>query len=268
MNMLTKAKKVRAIEIDPRMVAEVKKRAFQMGRTNLDVTEGCALRTQYPIFDVCVANMPYQISSPFVFKLLAHRPLFRCAVLMFQKEFADRLTAECGDNNYGRLAINVALFCKVTNVCKVSRGSFNPPPEVDSAVVKIVPRNPPIAVNFREWDGMMRVCFCRKNKILQASFNTKPTMKMLETNYKTYCSLKGVKAQKKPFKQFIMDLLKESGIGDQRASKTELDEFFKLLLLFNRNGVHFSNSAIEGKGGDVADVDCLFEEAGDVEMEE
>ena len=267
MNMLQKAKQVHAIEIDPRMVAEVKKRAFSCGRNNLKVTEGCALRTQYPVFDVCVANMPYQISSPFTFKLLAHRPLFRCAVLMFQKEFCDRLVAECGDSDYGRLAVNVALFCKVTMVCKVSRGSFNPPPEVDSAVVKIVPRNPPIQVNFREWDGMMRIVFCRKNKILQSSFNTKPVMKALETNYKTYCSMKGIQPTKQPFKQFIMDILKESGLGEQRACKTELDEFFKLLLAFNSKGVHFVNTAIEASSKkDPNDVSFMFED-GDVEME-
>ena len=48
---------------------------------------------QLPYFDVCVANIPYQISSPIVFKLLAHRPFFRCAVIMFQDEFAQRLSA-------------------------------------------------------------------------------------------------------------------------------------------------------------------------------
>ena len=170
-----------------------------------------------------------RFSSPFTFKLLAHRPLFRCAVLMFQKEFAERLVAECGDSNYGRLAVNVKLFCKVTTVCKVSRGSFNPPPEVDSMVVKIVPRNPPIQVNFREWDGMMRIIFCRKNKILQASFNTKPVLKTLETNYKTYCSMKGIQPTKQPFKQFLMDILKESGFGEQRAIKNRIRRILQIV---------------------------------------
>merc|ERR1711881_586977 len=109
---------------------------------------GDVLRTKWPVFDVCSANLPYQISSPFVFKLLAHRPAFRCAVLMFQKEFAERLVAEPTEPFYGRLALNTRLFVKVTRVCKVGRGSFHPPPEVDSMVVKMVPRDPPLNVDF------------------------------------------------------------------------------------------------------------------------
>jgi 18S rRNA (adenine1779-N6/adenine1780-N6)-dimethyltransferase len=104
---------------------------FSKGRHNLRVIEGDALRSEFPPFDVCVANLPYQISSPFTFKLLGcSNKNFKCAVLMFQLEFAERLLARVGDKLYGRLTINTQLFCKVTRVCKVARGSFNPPPEV------------------------------------------------------------------------------------------------------------------------------------------
>merc|ERR1719399_2196933 len=136
MKVLSIAKRVCAQEIDPRMAAEVRKRAMTEGRMNLEVREGDVLRADWPAFDVCTANLPYQISSPFTFRLLAHRPAFRCAVLMFQREFAERLIAKVGEKQYGRLAVNTSLFVKVSCVCKVSRGSFNPPPEVDSMVVK------------------------------------------------------------------------------------------------------------------------------------
>ena len=62
----------------------------------LSVIQGDVLKVDIPYFDICVANLPYQISSPFLFKLLAHRPMFRCAVIMFQLEFAQRLTAKAG----------------------------------------------------------------------------------------------------------------------------------------------------------------------------
>ena len=52
------------------------------------------LSVELPFFDICVANIPYQMSSPLTFKLLAQKPMFRCAVLMFQKEFAQRLMAK------------------------------------------------------------------------------------------------------------------------------------------------------------------------------
>eukprot|EP00913_Durusdinium_trenchii_P017201 g16174.t1 len=128
-------KRVIACEIDPRMAAEVRKRCSGTGRTNLEVRESDVLKEKWPIFDVCVANLP--ISSPFTFKLLAHRPAFRCAVLMFQKEFAERLIAQVGDSQYGRLAVNTSLFVKVSCVCKVGRMNFTPPPEVDSMVLEL-----------------------------------------------------------------------------------------------------------------------------------
>jgi 18S rRNA (adenine1779-N6/adenine1780-N6)-dimethyltransferase len=90
--LLALAKKVIAYEVDARMVAELQKRTQTMpNKEKLQIVFGDFLKQELPYFDVCVANVPYQISSPLVFKLLAHRPTFRCAVLMFQREFAMRL---------------------------------------------------------------------------------------------------------------------------------------------------------------------------------
>merc|ERR1719473_2397417 len=123
MRLLEAGRKVIAYEIDPRMAAEVRKRAVNAGRMNLEVRDGDVLRANWPVFDVCTANLPYQISSPFTFRLLAHRPLFRCAVLMFQKEFAERLIAKVGESSYGRLAVNTQLFVKVSCVCMSPAGA-------------------------------------------------------------------------------------------------------------------------------------------------
>merc|ERR1711920_303445 len=234
------------------MAAEVRKRATAAGRTNLEVKEGDTLRQEWPIFDVCAANLPYQISSPFTFKLLAHRPSFRCAVLMFQKEFAERLIANVGDSMYGRLALNTRLFCKVSCVCKVSRGSFNPPPEVDSMVVKVVPREPRIEVNFAEWDGLMRICFGRKRKTLRASFCTTHCLKTLEANYKTWCALTGTQPSTTSMKDLVLEALGALGLTETRAIRIDLDMFFRLLLEFNTRGIHFSNANVGAKVGDKA----------------
>ncbi len=95
--LLERAKKVIAVEIDPRMVAELSKRfKYSEYAHKFVLVPGDVLATQLPFFDICVANIPYQISSPLVFKLLSQKPMFRCAVLMFQKEFAQRLTAKPG----------------------------------------------------------------------------------------------------------------------------------------------------------------------------
>lgn len=103
---------------------------------------------ELPPFDVCVANVPYQISSPIVFKLLAHKPAFRCAVLMFQREFAMRLVAKPNDPLYCRLSVNTQLLSKVEHVMKVSKNNFRPPPKVESSVVRIRPLQPPPPINF------------------------------------------------------------------------------------------------------------------------
>lgn len=123
------------------------------------------MKAELPYFDVCISNTPYQISSVLVFKLLEHRPMFRSAVLMFQREFALRLIAKPGDELYCRLSVNVQLYAKVDHIMKVGKNNFRPPPQVESSVVRLEPRNPPPPVDFKEWDGLMRILFVRKNKV-------------------------------------------------------------------------------------------------------
>jgi 18S rRNA (adenine1779-N6/adenine1780-N6)-dimethyltransferase len=157
--LLERAKSVVALEYDPRMVREVLKRVEQTPHASrLKVVQGDAIKTSWPFFDLMVANLPYQISSAVVFKLLAHRPMFRCALLMFQEEFALRLTAKPGEALYCRLSVNTQLLAKVDQILKVGKQNFRPPPKVESRVVRIELKNPPPPVNFTEWDGMVSLC--------------------------------------------------------------------------------------------------------------
>nr|XP_044995038.1 probable dimethyladenosine transferase [Jaculus jaculus] len=161
-----------ACELDPRLVAELHKRVQGTPlASKLQVMVGDALKSDLPFFDACVANLPYQISSPFVFKLLLHRPFFRCAVLMFQREFALRLVAKPGDKLHCRLSINTQLLARADHLMKVGKNNFRPSPKVESSVVRIEPKNPPPPINFQEWDGLVRITFVRKNKTLSAVFN-------------------------------------------------------------------------------------------------
>ena len=73
---------------------------------------------------VCISNTPYQISSPLTFKLLSLSPAPRTCILMFQREFASRLTAKPGDRLYSRLGVNAQMWAKVDHIMKV----FRPPP--------------------------------------------------------------------------------------------------------------------------------------------
>ena len=72
---------------------------------------------------------------------------------------------------------------------KVGKNNFRPPPKVDSSVVRIEPRHPPPPVNFLEWDGLVRLCFGRKNKTLGAIFRQGSTLQAMETNFKTFQAL-------------------------------------------------------------------------------
>ena len=136
-----------------------------------------------------------QISSPLVFKLLAMPNPPRVSVLMFQREFALRLTAKPGDALYCRLSVNAQFWAKITHIMKVGKNNFRPPPQVESSVVRIEPKigKDRPNVSWDEWDGLLRVCFVRKNKTLRASWlGTKEVLAMVERNYRTWCAMNGV----------------------------------------------------------------------------
>lgn len=204
--------------------------------------QGDVLKVDLPYFDVCVANLPYQISSPFLFKMLAHRPIFRCAVVMFQLEFAQRLTARPGDEMYCRLSVNTQLLAKVENLIKVGKANFRPPPKVDSLVVKIEIRNPPPPINFTEWDGLVRLIFNRKHKTIRALMMTKVTLLMLEENYKTQLSLKNemLPDPLPDLKSMVEEVLESENCSDRRAAQMDIDDILSLLSAFNAKDIHFS----------------------------
>ncbi|CAD1478422.1 unnamed protein product, partial [Heterotrigona itama] len=225
--LLDKAKKVIACELDIRMVAELQKRVQGTPyQSKLQIMIGDILKTDLPFFDLCVANIPYQISSPLVFKLLLHRPLFRCAVLMFQREFAERLVAKPGDKLYCRLSINTQLLARVDLLMKVGKNNFRPPPKVESNVVRIEPRNPPPPINYQEWDGLTRIVFVRKNKTLSAAFKQTTVLTMLEKNYKLHCSLNNKELPEGfNIKNMINDILQKADAENKRARTMDIDDF-------------------------------------------
>lgn len=183
--LLENSKNVIAVEIDARMIAQLVKRFSNSEHySKLKILQGDVLKTKLPPFDTCVANIPYQISSPIVFKLLAHRPLFKCAVLLVQKEFAMRLIAKPNSEFYCRLSANVQLLAKCDHLIKVGRNNFNPPPKVDSSVVRIEPLADIPKINFSEWDELLKICFSRKNKTLGAIFKQKFILSKLLSIYK------------------------------------------------------------------------------------
>ncbi|KAL4738272.1 ribosomal RNA adenine dimethylase-domain-containing protein [Aspergillus similis] len=191
--ILEKAKKVVAVEFDPRMAAELTKRvqATPMEK-KLQIVLGDFIKTdlsKLPPFQVCISNTPYQISSPLIFKLLSMPNPPKMCVLMVQREFALRLLARPGDALYSRLSVNVQFFSKVSHIMKVGRNNFRPPPQVESSVVRIEPKPGKPEISWDEWDGMLRICFVRKNKTLRAGFMATKIRQMIERNWITWAAM-------------------------------------------------------------------------------
>ncbi len=137
--LLARKGSVIAIEKDRRFCGYLQK---ELPKVRL--IQGDALKVELPAFDVVVSNLPYQISSPVTFKLLKSR--FDRAILMFQKEFAERIVAGREDQGYSRLSIQVYYRAAAEIVEAVPRSAFYPQPEVDSAIVSLRPRAPPFKV--------------------------------------------------------------------------------------------------------------------------
>ncbi|UKZ75192.1 Dimethyladenosine transferase [Trichoderma virens FT-333] len=214
--ILERAKKCICVELDPRMAAEVTKRVQgKPEQRKLEVLLGDVIKTELPAFDVCISNTPYQ--SPRLQAPLATQPP-RCSVLMFQREFALRLTARPGDALYCRLSVNAQFWAKITHIMKVGKNNFRPPPQVESSVVRIEPKmgKDRPNVSWDEWDGLLRVCFVRKNKTLRASWlGTKEVLAMVERNYRTWCAMNGV-----PIDESIV----EGGADDEDDNDMDMDE--------------------------------------------
>jgi 16S rRNA (adenine1518-N6/adenine1519-N6)-dimethyltransferase len=143
--LLAVAEQVTVIERDPTFAAHLREEfAAAVESGQLTVIEADALEVDLPDFSVCVSNLPYSASSEIAFRLL---PLGKPLVLMFQKEFADRMAAESGSDEYGRLSVSAQHFADVEIVEYVPNTAFDPQPAVQSAVVRLVPRKPDYEVD-------------------------------------------------------------------------------------------------------------------------
>lgn len=114
-----------------------------------------------------VGNLPYQATGAIVRALIEQRVEWKRAVLMVQREVAERLVAGAGTDAYGALSVFVQAGCDVRRVRDVSPGSFHPPPKVWSAVVAMEPRDPPRAEETPMFREVVRAGFAQRRKTLR-----------------------------------------------------------------------------------------------------
>jgi 16S rRNA (adenine1518-N6/adenine1519-N6)-dimethyltransferase len=161
-----RVKKVVSIERDVQLL-KLAREAVKY-RKNVEFIRGDATRVNFPRFDKVVANLPYGISSEITFKLLEHD--FTLAVLMYQKEFAERLVAKPGSEAYSRLTVNLHYRAGAEILEEVPPEAFFPNPKVFSAVVRLKPRDPPFRVTDEKmFSSVVRALFQHRRQRVRNS---------------------------------------------------------------------------------------------------
>jgi len=155
---MAKIAKVIAIELDERFISRLKK------IKNVEVIHGDALKIDFREieFNKVVSNIPYHISSPLTFKLLEKK--FDLGILMYQKEFAERLAAKPGSRQYSRLSVMAYAKADVEILETVPKKAFRPVPKVDSCIVKIVPIGKRFEVNEKLFKRVVKALFAHRRK--------------------------------------------------------------------------------------------------------
>lgn len=154
-----------AVEIDARLAAIL--REFAPANVSVIQADFLKLNLESMSATKVVANIPYNITSPIIERLLHNKPKFSEILLLVQKEFAERLTAQPATKAYGAFTLFAQYHAFVKLEFSVSRSCFYPAPDVDSAVVRLTPRLPPVepkleTVFFR----CTRAAFSRRRKTL------------------------------------------------------------------------------------------------------
>ena len=176
--------RVVAVEKDRRLASECGMRNAECGIDNVEVVAGDALKLNWhallephlaiphstfgiPHFKV-LGNIPYNITSPLIEKALTP-PLPRCIVLLVQTEVAERAAARPGSKAYGALSVGVQAVCGVERLLAVPPGAFDPPPRVESTLVRLTPLAHPLVppAERRRLRAFVTACFSRRRKQLR-----------------------------------------------------------------------------------------------------
>ena len=169
--LLKEGVRLDAIELDRDLVTHLQRR-FQ-GVEGFRLHSADALRFDFtPLMGESrlrvVGNLPYNISTPLIFHLLEQGPVIADMHFMLQREVVDRLCAEAGEGAYGRLSIMTRYYCRAIKLFEVPPESFDPPPKVMSAIVRLVPHErPPVEVDPKRLGRLVTAAFSQRRKTLR-----------------------------------------------------------------------------------------------------
>ncbi len=166
--LLTHAGRLTVVEIDRDLAARLR------ANPKLEVIEADALQVDFTVLSAgknaplrLVGNLPYNISTPLLFHLLNHAPVVRDQHFMLQKEVIERMVARPATAAYGRLSVMLQWRYAMEEVLFVGPECFNPPPKVDSAVVRMVPHAQPAVVAPDLLSELVQVAFSQRRKLLR-----------------------------------------------------------------------------------------------------
>lgn len=164
-----RAHRLVAVELDRALAARLREEFPSVEVVEADVltVDLSALRTGGEKLRV-VGNLPYYITSPILTHLFAHSAAIETAVVMMQREVADRVAAAPGSRDYGVLSATAQLYAKVERVLTLPPSAFMPPPEVHSTVLRLTmrPRFEELGVAPEPFLAFLKLCFAQKRKTL------------------------------------------------------------------------------------------------------
>ncbi|MGD8619970.1 MAG: 16S rRNA (adenine(1518)-N(6)/adenine(1519)-N(6))-dimethyltransferase RsmA, partial [Gammaproteobacteria bacterium] len=170
--LLQQTGRMAVVEVDRDLVGSLQARCAGLGELtvyNADALkfDFCALAGEAPLR--IVGNLPYNISTPLLFHLLAQHRCIRDMHFMLQKEVVERMAAEPCSRQYGRLSVMLQYRCEVIPLFNIGPGAFSPPPKVESAFVRLVPYSqPPVQVNDTvAFEQLVRQAFAQRRKTLR-----------------------------------------------------------------------------------------------------
>lgn len=166
--LLARAERVVAIELDPVLAAALREKALHEARLAVEESDVLSVDLARWPATVIAGNLPYYITSPILERVLPLGPPLRHAVFLVQKEVAERLAAAPGSRDYGYLSVFTRLYAEPKLLFTIPPGAFQPPPKVDSAVVRLtripLPGSVPDPAAFLRFAG---ACFAHKRKTLR-----------------------------------------------------------------------------------------------------
>ena len=179
-HLLLNFQRVIAIELDPVLAEHL--RVQWRNDPGLELQERNALDVAFSEFGAgtLVGNLPYYVSTAIISNYVREPGRLDQGVFLIQKEVAERITATPGHREYGYLTVECQLLSKVEYLFNVPPGAFQPPPRVDSAVIRMTPFAPPVGLDVTGFLKFVSACFRQKRKTLRNNLNDRYSREQLD----------------------------------------------------------------------------------------